>query len=109
MTDLGVGRIFLPNWLDLQGAFGWVRPAYIKILIELRIIILAGFTSCIKGSLEAAIRNGPENLANSVWLWSQFGVVTKLGKTKGGIGNPPFETPRSFSASAVAAIQRWPC
>jgi len=89
MTDLGVGRIFLPNWLDLQGVFGWVRPAYIKILIELRIIILAGFTSCIKGSLEAAIRNGPENLANSVWLWSQFGDFTKLGKTKGGITQSP--------------------
>ena len=109
MTDLGVGRIFLPNWLDLRGVFGWVRPAYIKILIEIRIIILAGFTACSKGSLEAAIQNGPENLANSIWLWGQFGGFTKLGKTKGGIRNPPFETPRSFSANAVAAIQRWPC
>ena len=96
MPDLGVGRIFLPNWLDLRGVFGWVRPAYIKILIELRIIILAGFTSCIKGSLETAIQNGPENLGNSVWLRSQFRGSTKLGKTKGGIINPPFETPRIF-------------
>ena len=107
MPDLGIGRIFLPNWLDLRGVFGWVRPAYIKILIEIRIIILAGFSSCLKGSLETAIQNGPENLGNSVWLRSQFRGSTKLGKTKGGIGNPPFKTPRSFPASAVIAIQRW--
>jgi hypothetical protein len=51
---------------------------------------------CSKGSLEAAILNGSENLANSIWLWSQFGDFTKLGKTKGGIRNPPFENPPQF-------------
>jgi hypothetical protein len=107
MSDTAVGWIFLSNWLDFQRVIGWVRPAYIKILIEIRIIILAGFSSCLKGSLETAIQNGPENLGNSVWLRSQFRGSTKLGKTKGGIGNPPFKTPRSFPASAVIAIQRW--
>jgi hypothetical protein len=51
---------------------------------------------CIKGPLETATQYGPENLASSIWLWSQFGGFTKLGKTKGGIGNPPFENPPQF-------------
>ena len=89
MSDTAVGWIFLSNWLDFQRVIGWVRPAYIKILIEIRIIILAGFSSCLKGSLETAIQNGPENLGNSVWLRSQFGGFTKLGKTKGGITQSP--------------------
>jgi hypothetical protein len=58
---------------------------------------------CSKGPLETATQYGPENLASFILQWSQFGDFTKLGKTKGGIGNPPFETPRSFSASAVIA------
>jgi hypothetical protein len=58
---------------------------------------------CSKGSHETGTQNGSEDLANSIWLWSQFGNFTKLGKTKGGIRNPPFEIPRSFSTSAVIA------
>jgi hypothetical protein len=96
MTDLVFGRVFHSIWLDLHGVFGWVRPAYIEFLIEIRIIIMAGFTDCLKRPLETATQNGSEDLANSIWLWSQFGGLTKLGKTKGGIRNPPFETPRSF-------------
>lgn len=89
MSDLSIGRIFRSNWLDLLRVVGWVRPAYIEILIEIRIIILAGFFVFIKKPFETASRNGPLLLPISGWPTDCLGGFTKVGRAKGEFAIPP--------------------